>query len=156
MGWGPGTLVAPPWAGPARLRQLRSNGGGGTRAGTGAGAETGGGGMTARTEGGCATYPHPTHLPHPHPTHFHPLRLDLMHLCHLCLHHPQPMHLLNLHPPRLNHTMHLFPTTHLLSGDCCSTRLHLCSTHHHYLLIPIPPPIWATPFPSVTEDYTLL
>ena len=34
----------------------------------------------------------------------------------LCLHHPQPhpLHLLNLHPPHLNHTMHQFPTTHLL------------------------------------------
>ena len=34
----------------------------------------------------------------------------------LCLHHPRPhpMHLLNLHPLCLNHTTHLFPTTHLL------------------------------------------
>ena len=81
----------------------------------------------ARMEGGCETHPHPTHLPPPHPTHFHPPCLDLTHLCHLCLRHlwPHPMHLLNLHPPHLNHTMHLFPTTHLLSGD----RSLACTPH---------------------------
>ena len=47
-----------------------------------------------------------------------------------CLHHPRPhpMHLLNLHPPCLNHTTHLFPTMHLFPTTHLFPTMHLFPT----------------------------
>ena len=52
---------------------------------------------------------------------------------------PTPMHLRNLHAPRLDPTTHPFPSTRLLPGGRCSTHLKLRSTYHRHLLIPIRP-----------------